>query len=273
MLQTSLLAMGSSPTYSRILHGRGERDFRLLTTEAASKKRKIAMLVGPTETRKMLNVKDGAQMLLAIGYQRSEISDLLAEGESFKLLLFSPSPEIKLANWKNVLDIVTTMFPHLAQTIGQHAPSLKTLSYGQIMQAGVETAGFNPADLCQTRSSSVRLSLPEVRTFLHLQGFRALYTGNGWTISNEGIVEPSQVSSLPLQANNLFDPTEDGENVRFMTNMRHQIVSSTLSPRVKGSLLHMFHRRLGVREYILPNVEISRLGAHEMIDLDVRLES
>jgi len=53
--------------------------------------------------------------------------------------------------------------------------------------------------------------------------------------------------------------------------MKSLIIASNLSLPARDWLCSLFYSRLGVREFIMPNIEIEKLGEHALLDLDVSI--
>lgn len=178
----------------RIIRGQSEGDFEMLAEPA----RDTVFLLGPKGLAEIEPLSP-YEKLLKIGYQVDYIKEKLADGFSFRLVVF---PEDQgdlpcgLYTWDGVMEVVRREHPQAALCIESHLEALKTSSFEDIQalsdmdlakvnQAGRDHEGF----MTPERLEASAKSLFEARAFLyHTMQLRALYAGDGFTRTADGAV-------------------------------------------------------------------------------------
>jgi nicotinamidase-related amidase len=212
----------------RIIRGRQPSDFETLTDDP---KRGLVMLVDSEGLEGLIGCAGNTYaMLKAVGYTDHHIADLEAKGTQFKLVVFpdSPASAAKLATWDNLLDLVQMAYPDAAPKLGQQLQALEAVS----------------------------------RIFEPNLGF---------------------IGNIQRRAGYKFADVKDPGDPRFMdyvTYAKSRHTDELVAAR--AFLYHTLHLRelysgdgytyndsgqRGVPEYFVPNLPLTKLGDHLVIDL------
>ncbi|MBS1992972.1 MAG: hypothetical protein JSS83_20785 [Cyanobacteria bacterium SZAS LIN-3] len=163
-------------------------------TLAEEPDRRVVMLMGPSALRTIVG-HSAYEMLVQIGHTREYIAVKLAQGYKYHLVVFHrPDSEMRLATWKNTLDLVGTLYPQLAHLLKAARRELKTTSFAEFeAQAGFSLAEVDhngPGDeryMTAERLLASDGSALSVRRFLyHVTRLTELYTGDGYTCTHDG---------------------------------------------------------------------------------------
>ena len=175
----------------RIIRGVKESDFLTLTDDP---NRKLVMLMGADGLESILG-KNGYESLVEIGYEKDYIRHKVeVENNKFKVIVFKEGRDAKLANWDNVIEIVSRVYPSIAKMLYMRKEELKNTSFAEIQSK----AGFNFSEVDKMGSSDSRFMtlerlelssgmLSDVRAFLYFSvHLRELFSGDGYTYTFEG---------------------------------------------------------------------------------------
>ncbi len=175
----------------RVLRGTDPSDFQTLTDDP---NRKIIMTMGPKGLFALVG-RSGHDVLVEIGYERDYIARKVAEGNQFKLVVFTSKGQAWRATWGNVFSLVADAYPEIARIIlHPNTSDLEYVSFEEIERdAGyafseVDKNGLSdPRFMTAERLLASRCELFQVRAFLyHTVYLRELFTGDGWTRTLEG---------------------------------------------------------------------------------------
>ncbi len=176
--------------YGRIVRSRHGKPLSL--TEEPD--RRVVMVMGPGALATLIG-KSGYEMLNLIGYTDDYIRRKLAEGNLFKLVVFSrPSGSLKIANWKNTIGGIIDAYPEIADIIAANASDVASTSLEEFeRQAGFNLADVDTLGIEDPRFMTVERLLASDRTPLatrrflyHVTRLSELYTGDGWTKTAQG---------------------------------------------------------------------------------------
>lgn len=117
----------------RILRGTTPENFTTLTDDPT---RKVVYMLDNMGLNNLIGL-NGRDALLNIGYPEYKIDDYLSKGTKFKVVVF-PETSVHLANWDNLLKVVSTAYPEWAKKIMHSYNHLKMLSYEDVMKVGGE---------------------------------------------------------------------------------------------------------------------------------------
>lgn len=154
--------------------------------------RLLVLVTGPSGLSKLVG-KTGYDMLDSIGYTRDYIARKLAEGYQFKLLVFARPLDARLGTWRNVVFAAAELYPEVACTLIDALPELMKTSFADFeRQSGFVWAEVDKAGPVDERFMTIdRLiasdgtALDVRRFFYHVLRLSELYTGDGYTKTND----------------------------------------------------------------------------------------
>ncbi|MBY0552284.1 MAG: hypothetical protein K2W95_33705 [Candidatus Obscuribacterales bacterium] len=178
--------------YGRIIRGKKPADFEALTHDAD---RLIVLLLGEDGLENLVGLT-GRQMLVdIIRYTDQHITDLLASGHEFKLVVFptSTTANVKQATWPNTVDFASGVYPLVETKLRAQLAALQSTPYADIEAA----AGYKFYDAYMAGDKDSRYmtyerlqasegNLVQVRAFLfHTLHLRELFEGTGFTAAQQ----------------------------------------------------------------------------------------
>lgn len=154
--------------------------------------RLLVLVTGPSGLLKLVG-KTGYEMLDSIGYTRKYIRRKLSEGWQFKLLVFARPLDARLATWRNVVFSAAELYPDVACTLIDALPELTQTSFSEferrsgfiwedVDKAGPDDERFMTLDRLLASEGT---ALDVRRFFYHVLRLSDLYTGNGYTKTND----------------------------------------------------------------------------------------
>ncbi len=154
--------------------------------------RLLVLVMGPSGLSKLVG-KTGYEMLDSIGYTRKYIRRKLAEGCQFKLLVFARPLDARVATWRNVVFAAAELYPEVACTLIHALPTLETTEFAKFeQQSGFVWADVDKAGPDDERFMTVErllasdgTALDVRRFFYHVLRLSELYTGDGYTKTND----------------------------------------------------------------------------------------
>jgi nicotinamidase-related amidase len=190
-LQSGAPRISAQGLVGRIIRGKRPEDFATLTDDP---KRQLVLLMGPDGLERLAG-KNGYDMLVEIGYDRDYIKRKILDGNQFKLIVYRSGKNADLANWDNVIRIVSDAYPQVAGKLRRNAAELRTTTFDQIERL----AGFDFSDVDAIGESDSRYmtaerfersagTLADTRAFLYFTvHLRELFSGDGYTYTNDGV--------------------------------------------------------------------------------------
>jgi len=179
--------------YGRIVRTLSETPLAL----AEEADRRVVMLMGPGALRSIVGLT-GYEMIVQIGHTREYIAIKLAQGYKYHLVVFDrPKGKMRLATWKNTLDIVSGLYPQVAHLLKAASAKLKSTSFAEFeAQAGFSLAAVDHLGPQDERFITAERLLAgvggdnpalAVRRFLyHVTRLTELYAGDGYTRTHDG---------------------------------------------------------------------------------------
>ncbi len=220
----------------RIIRGTSPAAFKSLTDDPT---RKVVLILSADGLEKLAGLPDGRDMLEAVGYEPGYIDDKLAAGNKFKLVVWSEATSpARLATWDNVVAAVAVAYaddPQVAEKIRRRLPELKALRTPA-------TAGWTMGDWSRFERDAgydfaavdkAGSSDPHFMT-------KERFLRSAGTIHDVRAFLYFSVYLKQLFAGNGYTYTASGEP--------------------------------GAKESVCPNMEVSALGEHEVLDLMVSTE-
>lgn len=117
----------------RILRGVTPEDFSTLTDDP---NRKVVFMLDNMGLNNLIGL-NGREALVNIGYPEDTINKYLSVGKKFKVVVF-PETSVHLANWDNLLSVVSEAYPEWSKKIMHSYNHLKLLSFEDVMKVGGE---------------------------------------------------------------------------------------------------------------------------------------
>lgn len=190
----------------RLIRGNKPEDFLTLTND----KDRFVVLLIDSKTLSRLSGLTGYAMLKTVGYTDTDIAtEVVTNGNHFKLVLFPEGGDAVDATWDNMLDLVARQYPRVASLINQHRAELKK-SPSQVPFSWYENQrGYKWADVRKAGKSDPRFMTEEkllvskgtvvdLREFLyHVIHLRELFQGDGWLLNDKtGRKEDREIAVL-----------------------------------------------------------------------------
>lgn len=164
------------------------------TRLADENNRRVVMVMGPSSLSCLVG-KTGYEMAVEIGHRHEYIAHKVELGYKFYLVVFDrPKCGLKLATWRNCIEIIASAYPQAAEMIRRALPHLKKTDYSvyeDMAGFSFEAVDLNGAD-DERYMTLERLLVSDgsplaVRRFLyHVTRLTELYEGNGYTFTHDG---------------------------------------------------------------------------------------
>lgn len=189
----------------RIIRGKVDADFEKLSDDP---NRKIVFLTDSAGLAMMLG-KSGYEMLIKVGHHPDHIKKQLADGKSYKIVVF-PSSSASDATWEGLQKVTSEVYPDLADDFKKHFVAFRSNSYDKFETA----AGYkfhdvddptNPKFMSYDAYKASGKSAWELRAFLyHVLHIKELFKGDGYTYDENGkrgvrefLMANKKVSEIP----------------------------------------------------------------------------
>jgi hypothetical protein len=171
--------------FGRVLHGFSNSNFESLSENS---ERRIVMMLGVDGLEKILG-KSGYEILIELGYLPEIIKTQVELGIKFKLFLTPSFGGFKLANWDNVIEMVSIAYFYAGPRLRAVLPQLKKLEYSQIetllgysLGKVFKNGRGDSRFMTYNRYMKAEPTVGNARAFLYHSCFLyELFTGNGYT--------------------------------------------------------------------------------------------
>ena len=180
-------------------------------------------VVGPEEVCRLCTLRTHRQMLEFVGFEWSWVTEKLAAGHRFRLLLFSfRQAKATRATWDNLLGLVADRSPRCAEKLAPHMPDLKATPYLELIERiGYDVDHLSPERQREVSSfaafadDAVPADLGRARAFFrHALKCTALFRGDGYAYDEHGrrgareyVMPNTRVEDLPGAARVDLDPS------------------------------------------------------------------
>jgi hypothetical protein len=193
------------------MRGMDDSDFELL----GSAERDLVFIMGPDGLSELPGI-DPYTALDRIALSREYVAGRIAQGFSYRLLVFPGGEGAPLATWDNALDMVAGIHPELAEDIETHRDALKYTKF-KVFQKDVsdtmDTIQLAGPSHPEYMSLQRYLQLPAIdranpaklrRLLFHVEHLTTYFAGDGSTAPHDGkpgikeyLVPNMAITSLP----------------------------------------------------------------------------
>jgi nicotinamidase-related amidase len=237
----------------RLIRGKTPADFETLSDDPS----RLLILMTDSDGLALLPGMSGFNILKSIGWDEPYATQKVLDGFEMKLVVCREGGNALLATWENVVTLVGTAYPAIADRLKQHLPALKSTpfadferDYGHDMSVVDHDGPTNPAYMTYDRFVAAPDTTVNARAFLYFAiHLRELYAGDGFTYDNAGAQGVKEYMALNCKVSELQDPKVIDLTVEL------PIVSTFRAFGISHNHLPSFYNPNKVDKWYHPNLE------------------